>query len=156
MATGRLAQDFQQRATLFEALCAEIVAKQRDFVAHLRDEAKSAAASSRPSARAAVASAAAPAAASAPSTGSVIPAPDDEDDFEDDGVERAALVRRTAVENEVEFNSAVIEQTERDVQGIARSVVEVGQLFNDLAAIIKDQGLKMGAPRWPARLVTAA
>lgn len=56
----------------------------------------------------------------------------------------ASLLRRTqallAVDNELTFNEAIIEEREQAINEISGQIGEVHQIFQDLAVLVNDQG----------------
>lgn len=48
------------------------------------------------------------------------------------------------LENEISFNEAVIEEREQGIQEVQQQIVEVNEIFKDLAVLVHDQGAMIG------------
>jgi syntaxin 7 len=48
------------------------------------------------------------------------------------------------LDNEVEYNEALIEEREEELRNIERSIVEVNEIFRDLGTIVNEQQYMLG------------
>jgi len=49
------------------------------------------------------------------------------------------------LDNAIQFNEAMIEERDQGIVEIARQIGEVNEMFQDLAVLINDQGVQVGA-----------
>ena len=55
--------------------------------------------------------------------------------------EEESLVQAQAMEDDIQFNEQIVQERNREIREIETAVVEVGQIFQDLAAMVNEQGV---------------
>ena len=55
--------------------------------------------------------------------------------------ERETLLQAQEVEDDVAFNEQIVQERNREIREIETAVVEVGEIFQDLAAMVNEQGV---------------
>jgi len=48
------------------------------------------------------------------------------------------------LDNEIVFNEAIIEERDQGIQEIQHQIIEVNEIFKDLAVLVHDQGAMIG------------
>ena len=55
--------------------------------------------------------------------------------------ERETLLQAQEVEDDIAFNEQIVQERNREIREIETAVVEVGEIFQDLAAMVNEQGV---------------